>query len=195
MYLYHMFCLPDFNVSAAGNQGIMLSLLKAVWLLVAASEARSIVSHLPQPPPAHDLQALPWTCQETQHPGMNPTNWRDCLGLANALYNIAPPRRKIVFSTEDALDVDYHVPISFTHESCSASILPINDHAPARDTFYSRYLTIMVETMAQRCVIPAPHLGGQGEIGKKKLFALVLLGLPIPATKALDSSSNLTAMQ
>lgn len=34
--------------------------------------------------------------------------------------------------------------------------------------------------MAELCVQPAPHLGGEVSIGREEVLALVLLGVPVP---------------
>lgn len=48
-----------------------------------------------------------------------------------------------------------------------------------------RYLSQKVARLAELCVRPGPHLGGEGRIGEKGVLALVLVGAePPPPTGA-----------
>lgn len=151
-----------------------------------------------KPLSAPNLQDLPWRC-ETGDIGRQTTTWQDCQSLAEEISHLARPRQKLIFSTEDPTqvpEVNYQVPITFIHGSCSATIGPVARAYVSRDTFYARYLSRTILEMAQMCVIPAPHKGGMGEIGERKTLGLALLGpRRIPQGTGLHLNSNGTASQ
>lgn len=169
----------------------MILLPTIAWLLVALSDA----SHgSPQPTGANVSQNLPWHCHPPLH-DMTPTTWHDCIGLANEISNLGARRYKLIFSTETSPDVDYIVPKTFAHGSCSAVIGPIQEHLRVRDAMYAQYLSRMIVTMAERCVLPPPHLGGVGDIGNNRGLALALWGPRSTGNPAAELSFNLTSIQ
>ena len=125
---------------------------------------------------------------------MNPTNLEDCFRLAKAIQDMAPPGLKLLFSTRHGPNIDYHIPITFTYDSCSVIIGPLSEHEDAEDMFYARYLSRTIRAMATKCVVPWPHLGGFGELGSEKALAFAVLGRKTSATRVIDLKSNLTAI-
>ena len=116
--------------------------------------------------------------------------------MADLLSQLAPARQKILFTTttdpSGFRELNYHIPMTFRHESCWATIGAIDVHSDAEDEFTSRYLSRIVLDMAQQCVIPPPHLGGIGEIGDKKVLALALSGPRSSPDAGSTLASNLT---
>lgn len=160
-------------------------------LLVAMSHASPASPQLTE---AIVSENLPWRCHPPL-PDMTPTTWHDCIGLANEISNLGARRYKLIFSTETSPDVDYIIPKTFTHGSCSAVIGPIQEHARIRDAIYAQYLSRMIVTMTERCVLPSPHLGGVGEIGNNRRLALALWGSRSTGNPAVELSFNLTSIQ
>ena len=137
---------------------------------------------------------LPWRCHPPR-PDMTPTTWRDFIGLANDISILGARRHKLIFSTEASPDVDYVILQTFIHGSCSAAIGPAEEDVQSRDEIYARYLSRMIVTIAERCVLPPAHLGGVGEIGNNEGLALALGGPRCPGILAVELSFNLTSIQ
>jgi len=168
----------------------MQLLLTIACLLIALSDASLGSPQLTEP---NTSQNLPWRCYAPR-PELTPTTWPDCTVLASEISNLASRRERLIFSTETDVDVDYVIPHTFIYGSCSAVIGPIDQHAQFRDGLYARYLSRMIVNMAERCVLPPPHLGGRGEIGNNQGLALALLGPKSPGSPAAKSSFNLTSI-
>ena len=157
----------------------MLGIHGIISLLTLGLEALSIHPGIGNPRLAPTLQHLPWRC-ETLGAGTAPTNWADCRHLADMVADLASPKEKLVFSTDKPdkgrINIQYQMPATFRHESCSATIKPIRAGMAAQEALTSRYLGRVVLEMARMCVGPSPHLGGVGGIGEKGMIFLALLG-------------------
>lgn len=175
----------------------MLSLFSAVLLLLLGSQASSIPPRVKRPEATQTLQDLPWKCISSDA-GIKSTNWRHCSNLASELAQIASPRQKLLFSTQDPRihpAVDYQIPITFYYDSCWATIGPIQERADVQDLFTSRYLSRTILDMAHQCVAPPPHLGGMGEIGARKVLALALSGPKSSPDAIFNLGSNMTRVR
>lgn len=56
-----------------------------------------------------------------------------------------------------------------------------------------RYLSQKVARLAELCVRPGPHLGGEGRIGEKSVLGLVLVGVEPPPSMGVGSNSRVVA--
>ena len=152
-----------------------LTLIFSHLLSVCASSPLS----LEEPPlstPARMFD-FPWRCLEGHEPQTSPVTWADCWDLSEEVRKLGPHRYKMRFDTRDRPETDFPVPVVFTVRSCHATIFPIGQRGePVFDRFTASYLSTSILNMAVRCVRPAPHLGGQGEIGEKKVLGLVVHG-------------------
>lgn len=59
------------------------------------------------------------------------------------------------------------------------NVVEMDSMQAASDTFTLRYLSQKLLRMAELCVLPAPHLGGEVAVGREVL-ALVVLGVEGP---------------
>ena len=67
-------------------------------------------------------------------------------------------------------------------DTCKVRLLPLSFGPHVVDSFTSRYLSHQINRLAQMCIIPGPHLGGEGGIGEKDVIGLAVGGLIGPKT-------------
>lgn len=142
------------------------------------------------PEPVHNLTGWPLECYGAQLVRVKPTNLKDCREMAVGIVSLPPWGRPWTFSNEPGHKADRHIPIGIKHGSCHLRIVPIEDGAKVSDAFTARYLAHQIYRTINECVIPWPHLGGEGEIGPKKVLGLTLSG-PLGPT-SVDTADELT---
>ena len=101
----------------------------------------------------------------------------DCRQLERDIALLDRSGRKHTFGTADAPGVEYVVPAMYSRRSCILNIVEIEATQPASDALSFRYLSQKLSRMADWCVAPPPHLGGEVSIGVKEVLAMVVLGV------------------
>lgn len=177
----HSFAAPCVYLSA------MLLVLFYTLIFVLVNNTRAL------PEPVHNLTDWPLECYGAQLVQVKPTNLKDCREMAVGIVSLPPWGRPWTFSNEPGHKADRHIPIGIKHRSCYLRIVPVEDTAKVSDTFTPRYLAHQIYRTINECVIPWPHLGGEGEIGPKKVLALTLSG-PLDRG-SVDSGDELTITQ
>ena len=126
--------------------------------------------------------SLEWTCWTHAASRIKPADWEDCRGIAEGILALEPHGRPWILGTRDVPEVDYVIPMSLTRDSCKIRILPLplRTGPHVHDTFTARYLSHQVHRMNQMCVVPPPHIGGEGGIGGNDVIALAVAGLIEP---------------
>lgn len=125
---------------------------------------------------AGNLTDLPMHCFPADFHDPQTTNYADCRDVASFFMALGPYGRPWVFSTKKDKDVDFVIPLGRRSGSCEVRILPVEEHAEFKETFTARYFVHQMYRIINKCVIPAPHLGGAGEIGPKKDIAITISG-------------------
>lgn len=139
------------------------------------------------PEPARNLTNYPLECYGAHLTEIEPTNLEDCRELAVGIVSLPPWGRPWTFSNEPGTQFDRHIPIGIKHRSCHLRVIPVDEDALVTDTFTPRYLAHQIYRTINQCVLPWPHLGGEGEIGPKKILALTLSGpLDTGTVKSVD---------
>lgn len=125
---------------------------------------------------------LTWQCWTHGASRIQPAFWEDCKGIAEGIMALEPHGRPWILGTENAPEVDYVIPMTLTRDSCKIRILPLplRTGPHVQDSFTARYLSHQVHRMNQMCVVPPPHIGGEGGIGSKDVIALAVAGLIAP---------------
>lgn len=126
--------------------------------------------------PSTNLTSYPWRCWTMPSPRVNPTTARDCRLVAEEVQKLSPHNRPLVFGMNDNPSIDFVLPMSLTTESCQIRLLPLNAAPYLSDKFSLRYLAHTINRMAQQCVVPWPHEGGEGAIGPKEVIGLMVGG-------------------
>lgn len=142
-----------------------------------------------------NLTGFPLDCYEPQFDMMKAPDPRECRELADAIMSFRPWGRPWILSTlNDPIKVDYKLPLGWKAGSCELRIVPINEDTKAvvTDTFSARYLAHQVHRWTNECVLPWPHLGGEGEIGSKKVLGMTISGAK---RKVLSTSINDTTFR
>ena len=127
-----------------------------------------------------NLTTFEWSCWSKTLPRLELPLYRDCQTVAEGIQTLRPYGRPLVFGTEDIPGTDYLLPISLSTGTCKIRILPLSLGPHVNDSFTTRYLSHAINRMALKCVMPPPHIGGEGPIGKKQVLALVVAGLIRP---------------
>lgn len=130
--------------------------------------------------PTSNFTSLEWQCWTESSRRLTPAFYHDCRAVAEGFQGLPPRGQPLVFGTLNTDEVDYRIPMSLTFSTCSVRILPLSTGPHVIDTFTHRYLSHAINRLGQQCVIPAPHLGGEGGIGKKGVIGLVVAGLLKP---------------
>ena len=102
------------------------------------------------------------------------------------MQTLPPSGRPLVFGTEDVAGVDYLLPMSLSTGTCKARIVPLSLGPDIKETLTPRYVAHNVNRMALKCVIPPPHIGGEGGIGSKGVIALAVGGQVKPRNSGLE---------
>ena len=132
-------------------------------------------------------------CYDPYLPRLNPTNVQDCRVIANGIMSLLPHGRPWVLNTKPGPKVDYLLPLGLMHRSCQVRVVPLEPDSQAGDTFTARYFAHQVNKAINKCVIPWPHRGGEGEIGPKKVLGLLVSGILDPTD--VDMSNKLVITQ
>jgi len=157
-------------------------------LLILALLPLSLATPLPNPlltlPPNLNT-ALPFPdlrCYPTDAPyDLHTINPADCRQLAHDIATLDIPRgKRWIFGSPDIPGVELVIPVKYARRTCIAHITDTESAEPAGDTFTMRYLSQKVARLAELCVHPGPHLGGEGRIGEKGVLALLLVGAEPP---------------
>ena len=127
-----------------------------------------------------NISATEWSCWTKTLPRLKLPLYRDCRSVAAGIQTLPPHGRPLVFGTEDVPGIDYLLPMSLATGTCKIRILPLSIGPHVNDTFTPRYLSHAINRMAIKCIIPPPHIGGEGPIGQKQVIALVVAGLVGP---------------
>ena len=110
----------------------------------------------------------------------------DCRQLVRDIALLDRSGRKHVFGTADAPGVEYIVPVTYSRRSCLLNIIEIESAQPASDELSHRYLSQKLSRVADWCVAPPPHLGGEVSIGPKEVLAMIVLGVEEPDRRELN---------
>lgn len=62
-------------------------------------------------------------------------------------------------------------------DTCKVRLVPLAYGPHVMDSFTPRYLSHQINRLAQMCIIPGPHLGGEGGIGGKDFVGLAVGGV------------------
>ena len=127
-----------------------------------------------------NLTTIEWSCWTKTLPRLELPLYRDCRAVAEGIQTLPPYGRPLVFGTEDVDGIDYLLPLSLSTGTCKIRILPLSLGLHVNDTFTHRFLSHAINRMAMKCIMPPPHIGGEGPIGKKQVLALVVAGLVRP---------------
>ena len=130
-----------------------------------------------------------------------PALYEDCRAVAEGLHTFGPKGRPWVVGTEDVRGVDFVLPMALGVDTCKVRLLPLSTGPPVRESFTPRYLSHQINRLAQMCIMPSPHLGGEGGIGVKDVIGLAVGGLIAPKTitvngpLVLEQGSSLGALE
>lgn len=138
-----------------------------------------------------NLTDFPLECYDPFTP-IKPTSLEDCRELATGIMSLPPWGRPWVLSSVPGVKADKTIPLGIKHKSCHIRIIPIDDGAKVTDAFTARYFVHQLHKAINLCVTPWPHLGGEGEIGPKKVLALTVSG---PFADKDDDSNDLVFAQ
>lgn len=132
---------------------------------------------------------IPWTCWP-EEPRIIPPVVEDCRKLAESIQTLRPVGRPyttggpIYFGTDDVPGADFLLPLSISKKTCKVRLQNFTWPNHVIESFTPRFLAHATNRMATRCLIPPPHVGGEGGIGPKEAVALVVSGFikPLSAT-------------
>ncbi len=130
--------------------------------------------------PPTNLTSYPWRCWTVPDPRINPTTARDCRLVAEKVQKLSPYHQPPAFGTNDDPSIDFLLPMTLTAESCEIRLLALGQAPYLSDRFTLRYLGHTINRMAQQCVVPWPHQGGEGAIGPKEVIGLAVGGILRP---------------
>lgn len=147
--------------------------------------------------PSEDRAAPPtpgWQCFPRRAPfPLEEIKIADCRQLVRDIAGLDPSGRKYVFGTADAPEVERTVPATYSRKTCIVNIIDMESTQAASDAFTMRYLSQKVARMADMCVGPPPHLGGESKLGAKGVLALVMVGVAEPdSASPLGNAPNAT---
>ena len=101
----------------------------------------------------------------------------DCRQLVRDIALIDNSGRKHIFGSADTPQVEYIVPAKFSRRSCTLHVIHIESTQSAGDALSFRYMSQKLSRVAEWCVAPPPHLGGEVSIGAKEVLAMIVLGV------------------
>ena len=136
--------------------------------------------------PANFSEPLEWQCWNQRRSRIRPALWEDCRAVAEGLHSFGPPGRPWIFGTEDVPGVDFVLPMAMGVDTCKVRLLPLSMGPDINDTFTPRYLSHQINRLARMCVVPGPHLGGEGGIGGKDVIGLAVGGIIAPKTTTMN---------
>lgn len=110
----------------------------------------------------------------------------DCRQLVRDIALLDRSGRKHTFGTADVPGVEYVVPVTYARRSCLLNIIEIESTQPTSDALSFRYLSQKLSRMADWCVAPPPHLGGEVSIGPKEVLAMIVLGVEEPGGRGMN---------
>ena len=139
-----------------------------------------------------NLTDFPLECYTAEVRQLKPTTWDDCREIAMGIMSLRPWGRPWVLSNVPGVEHDYDIPLGIKHGSCSLRVVPLKRGKKLTEKFTARYFAHQVYRTINKCVIPWPHMGGEGEIGPKKALGLTLSG---PFTDQVEPSEELTITQ
>lgn len=176
---------------------LRLNILSIHFYLVFAgsSPAALPASSTPNEPNAFlstNLTAHPWHFWRPT-PRIIPAVFEDCRAAAEGIQTLRPASRPyrtgepIIFGTEDIPGNDFLIPMAIIARTCKVRLMPLSTGPHFSDSFTPRQLAHAVGRMNQKCIMPAPHLGGEGGIGTRGVIALVVAGMIKPhQTRLID---------
>ena len=126
--------------------------------------------------PVSNVTDHPLFCYGKEITQLEPTNMEDCRELATIIMSLPPWGRPWVFSSIPNTKADKKLPMGLKAGSCHLRIIPVDLGAQVTDAFTARHLAHQMHRTINQCVAPSPHLGGEGEIGPKKILAITLSG-------------------
>ena len=132
--------------------------------------------------PTNLSEHLEWHCWTQRRSRILPAVWEDCRAVAEGLYSFGPSGRPWVFGTENKPGVDFVLPMAMGVDTCKVRLLPLSIGPHVIDSFTSRYLSHQINRLTQMCIVPGPHLGGEGGIGEKDVIGLAVGGIIGPKT-------------
>lgn len=135
---------------------------------------------------AGNLTDLPMHCFPPHFREPDPTNYEDCRDIATFFMSLGPYGRPWVFSTIRDKDVDFVIPLGRRSGSCEVRILPVEEHAKFKESFTARHFVHQMYRIINKCVTPAPHLGGASEIGPNRHVAITISGPLAPLGDTLS---------
>ena len=135
--------------------------------------------------PTNLSEHIEWTCWTQRKSRIKPALWEDCRAIAEGLHTFGPPGRPWVFGTEDKPGVDFVLPMAMGVDSCKVRLLPLSRGPHIQDSFTPRYLSHQINRLALMCIVPGPHLGGEGSIGKD-VIGLAVGGIISPKTITIN---------
>ena len=132
--------------------------------------------------PTNLSEHLDWSCWNQRKSRIKPALWEDCRAIAEGLHKFGPPGRPWVFGTENKPGFDFVLPMVMGVDTCKVRLLPLSIGPHVQDSFTPRYLSHQINRLAQMCIVPGPHLGGEGGIGGKDVIGLAVGGIISPRT-------------
>ena len=125
--------------------------------------------------PATNLTDYPLECYG-QRALLKPTTIEDCREIAEGIMALHPWGRPWVFSNVPSVKADKPIPLGIKSGSCRIRLMPIKEKSQVTDSWTARYFAHQIHRAINECVTPPPHLGGEGDIGPKKIIALTVSG-------------------
>jgi len=195
-------CRPNLRHLPAMAKAMLHVLTLPILTFLTSSLANPFPPHLPTlarflpplntPLPFPDLRCFPADAPYNLHT-IDPA---DCRHLAHDIATLDVPRgKRWIFGTPDIPGVELTIPVTYSRKTCIAHIIDMESTQSAGDAFTMRYLSQKVARLAELCVKPGPHLGGEGRIGEKGMLALVLVGSDPPPPRGAGAGLGVvTAM-
>ena len=139
-----------------------------------------------------NLTDFPLECYTAQVRQLKPTTLEDCRELAIGIMSLQPRGRPWVLSNVPGVERDYKIPLGLRHGSCHLRVVTLEHGKKLTEKFTARYFAHQVYKTINKCVIPWPHMGGEGEVGPKKELGLTISG---PFADKVEPSEELTITQ
>lgn len=154
-------------------------------LLLNSTRIESLVPNTPDPD---------WRCYPRNAPfPLDEIKMADCRQLARDIANLDRSGKKWKYGPADVPGVEKTLPATFSRRTCITHIIDMESTRPLSDSFTMRYLSQKLGRMADMCVEPPPHLGGEGKIGAKEVLAIIVVGVAEPDNEGgLGRTSNET---